>query len=152
MQEKSFEINNEVVRKNWIEFFVGVDQDTISFVCNTQFYEILFKPEEYNEERARPFHEVCRDVKDIIVESLEEVLSRTFVSFKESYQFGFITESKKCCCSTDKTHVCVVNYNEAKQNIARKMACKISKKRFTMESRHLVWFNKVGGCNKVCSY
>ncbi len=92
MQEKSFEINNEVVRKNWIEFFVGVDQDTISFVCNTQFYEILFKPEEYNEERARPFHEVCRDVKGIIVESLEEVLSRTFVSFIESYHFGFITE------------------------------------------------------------
>jgi hypothetical protein len=133
-QREDWEMIQEGLFKNRVEFFVGEDLDTVTLISHPRFLEIvLLRAEEFE----TPSDEMCARILDVIQCTLRAVTSR-MNNFKMECRFGF-----KCPDHTEMKHIC-----EMPKRTSRKMLCLLNPNRkrvVSLQPRHKVWFENQCG-------
>ena len=135
--EKSLKLIVKGIKKNRVQFQFGPDRDLVTLISQPKYYKIHIAQHPF---AKTPIHEVCSKIKEIIKSTLREVTSRMMsYDFIDGYQFSF-----ECPYHVGSDHLCVVDDKEASPYLMDCLEDVDDPKTVQMESRHLVWFGKVG--------
>ena len=124
-----WEMVEEGLYKNRVQFIVGEDHDTITLISHPRYFEIGIS-------RHAVFHSpmtsVCSHVRGVIQSTLSTITSRMNYHFSMGYKFGF-----KCPIHPGREHLCLLPKD------ARDMVCLENPKRkryVPLDSKQRVWF------------
>ena len=130
---KAFEVVEEDMMKNIVNFRFGGLKTCVSFLCYLKFYVIVISELPIVEHEL---HKECIALRKAVAATLEQVTSHMNYGFFLDYQFAF-----ECPSHPGREHLCVVDSESPKI-----MSCCQNKKKRTsvaMKSSHKVWFYKV---------
>ena len=129
-QLDDWEMIEEGLRKNKVQFHVGKDCDVITLIAHPQYFEIVISR---SNRFQTPPESLCAHVRSVIEFVLETVSFRMNYHFDMRYKFGF-----ECPAHPGREHLCVLSSVSA-----RKMKCLQNvkcKQVIPLEERHRVWF------------
>ncbi len=141
------------MKRNYIQFPYGKDDDTVSLVYKPQFIEIqIFRQHEVCQNKL---HQVCTSVRNLVKDTLNSVTSHmlqslfTLASSKKQFQDNFIDYqfAFECYEHPESKHFCVVKKNEEDPV---NMNCTKCYKSVPMQPRHLIWYGKVSYVSFFC--
>jgi adenylate kinase family enzyme len=128
--EIGWEMIEEGLRKNRIQFTVGRDFDTVTLISHPRFFEIVVVR---SEGFVKSTESLCYEVLDVIESTLSSVTSRMNYNFSMGYKFGF-----ECPVHSTRKHLCLVEDKKA-----RRMRCLQDRKKTPhLVKSHLVWFSQ----------
>ena len=130
---QDFEVVEEDMMKNVVNFRFGELKTCVSFLCYPKFYVIVISELPIV---AHELHEECIALRKAVAASLEQVNSHMNYGFFLDYQFAF-----ECPSHPGREHLCIVDSKSPKI-----MSCCQNKKKKTsvaMKFSHKVWFDKV---------
>ena len=130
----ALQLRVEGIRKNRVQFNIGSDFDTITFVSQPTYYAVHISRRKSTKTSA---HEVCATVRGLVESTLKTVTSRMNYTFTAEYQLGF-----ECPSHPGREHLCVVNSDDPSPHV---MCCQENMdnlKPLDMQSQHLVWFGE----------
>ena len=123
-----WEMDEEDLRKNRVQFTVGKDFDTVTLISHPRFFKIVVTRKEVFEISTKY---LCREVLDVVESTLSSVTSRMNYNFNMGYKFGF-----ECPVHSANEHLCIVA-----DKTARRMRCLHNPKETPLlEECHSVWF------------
>ena len=124
----SWEMVEEGLRKNRVQFTVGKDYDTVTLISHPRFFKIVVTRNEVFEMSTES---LCCEVLNMIESTLNSVTSRMNYNFSIGYKFGF-----ECPIHSANMHLCIVA-----DKTARRMQCLQDRKQAPLlEKCHSVWF------------
>ena len=124
----SWEMVEEGLRKNRVQFTVGKDYDTVTLISHPRFFKIVITRNEVFEMSTRS---LCCEVLNMIESTLNSFTSRMNYNFSMGYKFGF-----ECPVHSANMHLCIVA-----DKTARRMRCLQDRKQVPLlEKCHSVWF------------
>ena len=129
-QQEDWEMVEEGLRKNRVQFLVGEDCDKITLISHPRYFEIVVSRREDFQTRAES---LCANVRGRIQSTLKAVTSHMNSHFKMGYRFGF-----ECPLHPGREHLC-----KLARVTARFMMCQKNPKELVplpLEPRHKVWF------------
>ena len=132
-QREDWDMIEEGLCKNRVQFLVGEDHDTVTLISHPRYYEIIISR---SEEFRTPTESLCLHIRQVIQSTLSTVTSRMSYHFSMGYKFGF-----ECPTHPGREHLCVLVKESAKD-----MLCLGNPKRkqyFQLEPQHRVWFSDV---------
>lgn len=123
-----WEMHEEGLRKNRVQFSVGKDYDTITLISHPRYFEFVLMR---NEGFKMSTESVCHEVLDVIESTLKSVTSHMNYFFSMGYNFGF-----ECPVHPTREHLCIVS-----DKTAWRMKClQDPKQTFLLEASRGVWF------------
>ena len=123
-----WEIVEEGLRKNRVQFTVGKDFDTVTLISHPRFFEVVVTR---NEDFEISTESLCSEVLNVVESTLNSVTSRMNYNFSMGYKFGF-----ECPVHSATNHLCIVV-----DKTARRMRCLHNPKQTPrLENCHSVWF------------
>ena len=132
--ENDWELVEEDLHRNKVEFQVGDDGDSVTLISRPTFMEIVVFRES---DPMKPTSSVCCDVRNSIKTTLKDIHSYMKYSSSARFQYGF-----ECPSHPGKEHLCVL-----KKLGSNKLFCLQNSKRHAVlpmkEIKHTIWFNKV---------
>ena len=127
LYQEDWELVEEGLRKNRVQFQIGEDCDTVTLILHPEFIEIaLLRNQE--SESPEPTEQVCAEILTCIKSTLQNVTSS---NFRMGYKFGF-----KCSKHSGADHLCVLPMERSKN-----MRCLKTNKPVRKEDRHKIWFS-----------
>ena len=140
LDENDWQLVEEDLHRNKIEFQVGDDGDSVTLISRPTFMEIVVLRES---NPMKPTSSVCFDVRNCIEATLEHVHSYMKYSSSARFQYGF-----ECPSHPGKEHLCVL-----KKLTSNKFFCIQNRKKNAVllmkDLKYTVWFQKV---NLNCEY
>lgn len=130
-QMNDWEMISEGLRKNRVQFNVGINFDVVTLISHPYFLEIAISRRVNFD---APINSLCAYVRSTITSTLEAVTSHLNYRFKMRYKFGF-----ECTKHPGKPHICII----AKES-ASFMRCLRDPKKTDLvpiERHHKVWFS-----------
>ena len=124
-QELGWEMVEEGLRKNRVQFLVGDDHDAVTLISHPRYFEIVISQHEGS---------LCIRVREVIESTLDIATSRTNYRFSMVYNFAF-----ECPVHPGREHLCVLTKKSAKD-----MKCLYNPKKlqyYPLEPHHKVWFS-----------
>ena len=138
-QREDWDMIEEGLCKNRVQFLVGEDHDTVTLISHPRYSEIVIS-------RSEEFHtqteSLCLHVREVIQSTLSTVTACMNYHFSMGYKFGF-----ECPTHPGREHLCVLVKESAKD-----MLCLGNPKRkqyFQLEPQHRVWFSAVDKLEKM---
>ena len=132
--ENDWELVEEDLHRNKIEFQVGDDGDSVTLISRPTFMEIVVLRES---KPMKPTSSVCCDVRNNIEATLKDVHSYMKYSSSARFQYGF-----ECPSHQGKDHLCVL-----KKLNSNKLFCLQNRKKAAVllmeDLKYTVWFNQV---------
>ena len=123
-----WEMVEEGLRKNRVQFTVGKDYDMITLISHPRFFEIVITR---NENFEMSTESLCCEVLNMVTSTLNSVTSRMNYNFSMCYKFGF-----ECPIHSANMHLCIIA-----DKTARRMQClQDLKQALLLEKCHSVWF------------
>ena len=138
-QLNDWEMIEEGLRKNKVQFHVGKDCDIVTLISHPRYFEIVISRKE---EFLVPTRALCAYVRHTIESTLASVTQHLHYHFKMAYKFGF-----ECPSHPGRAHLCILS-----SETAEKMMCLQNPERkepIWLEDEHKVWF--LSACEEVCS-
>ena len=138
-QLEDWEMIEEPLYKNRVQFYVGDDYDIITLIARPHYVEIAVTR---GEDCALPLATLCARVRSVIQSTLSTVTSRMNYHFSMGYKFGF-----ECPRHPGREHLCVLA-----KTTARRMECLANPRRkepVPLDDRHKVWFSGVSPTSQV---
>ena len=109
-RREDWEMIEDGLFKNRVQFHVGEDFDTITFISHPQYFEIAVSR---NTSFHTPIESLCAHVRSVIQSTLKTATSHMNYHFSMGYKFGF-----ECPTHPGREHFCI------QSNIsARNMVC-----------------------------
>ena len=137
ISNKSLELIEDGVKKNYVQFHFGTDYDKVTFIARPKYYEIRMAR---TSKTKLPHHEVCTTLKKEVESTFTTVSSHMNYGCFMDYEFSF-----ECPSHPGREHLCVVKREDPSPH---KMCCLRIPARprpIDMEDSHLVWYGQVGG-------
>ena len=132
--ENNWELVEEDLHRNKIEFQVGDDGDSVTLISRPTYMEIVVFRES---DPTKPTFSVCCDVRNSIEATLEDVHSYMKYNSSARFQYGF-----ECPSHPGKEHLCVL-----KKLSSNKFFCLQNPKRHAVlpmkDIKYIVWFHQV---------
>ena len=123
------------VRKNRVQFRVGKDLDTITFISRPRFFEIVVSR---SSDFQIPTESLCAHVRDVLETTLAAIASRMRYNFREKYKFGF-----ECPDHPGREHLCLLADKEAiRMQCNKKPEEEEEIRSFPLQLRHKRWFKE----------
>ena len=133
--DKSFEVVEDGIKKNMVQFYYGSQLVLITFLCYSRFYAVVISELPIVE---HDIHEECVAIRKVVETALGQVSSHMNYNCFLDYQFAF-----ECPQHPEREHLCIVD-NEGKKPKVMKCYHNLGKmKPVKMEDIHTVWFYKV---------
>ena len=134
ISDTSFEVVEDGIKKNMVQFHYKPKYELITFLCYSQFYAVVISE---LLEVKRDIHEKCVAIRKVVETALGQVSSHMKYNCFLDYQFAF-----ECPHHPEREHLCLVD-NEAKEPEVMKCYNLGRMKPMKMEAIHTVWFYKV---------
>lgn len=129
-----WEMIEDGLRKNKVQFLVGKDYDKVTLIARPQYLEILMTR---SERFQTPTEMLCAHIRMTIQQVLQNIdLCSSNPNFVIDFNFAF-----ECPLHSDRDHLCVLETETATH-----MKClqnPKSPKAFPLEPQHKVWLKKV---------
>ena len=126
-----WEMVEEGLRKNRVQFIVGKDFDTVTLISHPRFFEVILVR---SDGCRKSTDSLCYELLHVIETALSSVTSRMNYNFSMGYQFGF-----ECPAHPTREHLCILA-----DETAWRMKCLLDPKNpkltYPLEARHSVWF------------
>ena len=132
---KSFELVEEGMMKNLVQFRYGSLHTLVTFISQPKFYEILIS--ELPKIKHDP-HKECVEIRKEVESTFEKVSSRMNYGYYMDYQFAF-----ECPTHPGKEHLCVCNRNETMPELMLCLQHLTKKTPVMLNDCHKVWFCQV---------
>ena len=129
---------SENLRKNRVQFNVGVNFDTVTLISHPCFLEVVIS------RRANlkaPIDSVCAHVRSTITSTLNTVTSNLNYHFKMESKFGF-----ECTSHPGKRHICILE----SPVVMRCLQDPHKTELVSVEPRHQVWLSNLCCNNATC--
>ena len=138
--KNGWELVEEGLHRNKIEFQVGDDADSVTLISRPTFMEVVVVKE------LRPMKcttSVCSDIRSTLESTLKDIHSYMKYSSSARFQYGF-----ECPTHPGKEHLCVL-----KKLTSNKLFCLQNPKKHAVmpmeDMKHTVWFNQVRSTSKA---
>ena len=132
--ENDWELVEEGLCRNKIEFLVGDDVDSVTLISRPTFMEVVVFRES---DPMKPTSSVCSDIRGTLESTLKDVHSSMKYNSSARFQYGF-----ECPSHPGKDHLCVL-----KKLTSNILFCLQNPKKHAVlpmkDMKHTVWFNKV---------
>ena len=132
--ENGWELVEEGLCRNKIEFLVGDDVDSVTLISHPTFMEVVVLRES---DPKKPTTTVCSDIRSTLESTLKDIHSYMKYSSSARFQYGF-----ECPTHPGKEHLCVL-----KNLASNRLLCLQNSKKCTVlpmkDMKHTVWFNQV---------
>ena len=135
IRNKAFEVVDEGMMKNKVQFYFGSLQILVTFLCYPKFYVIFISEHPIVEHEL---HEECVALRKAVAASLEQVNSHMNYGFFLDYQFAF-----ECPSHPGREHLCIVEGTLENIKLMKCLQNLKHKKPVRMNSIHEIWFDKV---------
>ena len=132
---KSFEVVEDGIKKNMVQFYYGPRLILITFLCYSQFYAVVISELPIVE---HDIHEECVAIRKVVETTLGHVSSHMNYNCFLDYQFAF-----ECPQHPGREHLCVVDNKDKKPKLMKCYHNLRKMKPVKMEDIHTVWFYKV---------
>ena len=132
---KSFELVEEGMMKNLVQFRCGSLHTLVTFISQPKFYEILIS--ELPKIKHDP-HKECVEIRKEVESTFEKVSSRMNYGHYMDYQFAF-----ECPIHPGREHLCVCNRNETMPELMLCIQHLTKKTPVVLNDCHKVWFCQV---------
>ena len=99
-QQGVWEMIEEGLYKNRVQFQVGGDCDTVTLISHPQYFEVAVSR---NASYRTPTELLCAHIRSVIQSTLNTVTSRMNYHFRMGYKFGF-----ECPTHPGREHLCVL--------------------------------------------
>ena len=135
--KNSWELVEEGLHRNKIEFQVGDDADSVTLISRPTFMEVVVVKELCP---MKCTTSVCSDIRSTLESTLKDIHSYMKYSSSARFQYGF-----ECPTHPGKEHLCVL-----KKLTSNKLFCLQNPKKHAVmpmeDMKHTVWFNQVRTC------
>ena len=132
--ENGWELVEEGLRRNKIEFQVGDDVDSVTLISRPTFMEVVVFRES---DPMKPTTSVCSNIRGTLESTLKDIHSYMKYSSSARFQYGF-----ECPTHPRKEHLCVL-----KNLTSNRLLCLQNPKKRTVlpmkDMKHTVWFKQV---------
>lgn len=130
---EGWEMIEDGLRKNKVQFLVGEDYDTLTLISHPQYFEFVVSRSKCFQ---TPTRFLCAQIRSVIVSTLKTVTSRMNYKFNMQYKFGF-----QCPVHPGRDHLCILakergRFMECWENPQRKRP-------ILLQPHHAVWFEEV---------
>ena len=132
---KSFELIEEGMMKNLVQFRYGYLHTLVTIICQPKFYEILIS--KLPKIKHDP-HTECIEIRKEVESTIEKVSSCMNYGYFMDYQFAF-----ECPSHPGRDHLCVCNRNETVPELMLCLQHMTKKKPVVLNDCHKVWFCQV---------
>ena len=132
---KSFELIEEGMMKNLVQFRYGSLHTLVTFISQPKFYEILIS--KLPKIKHDP-HTECVEIRKEVESTFEKVGSCMNYGYFMDYQFAF-----ECPTHPGKDHLCVCNRNETMPELMLCLQQMTNKETVMLNDCHKVWFCQV---------
>ena len=132
---KSFELIEEGMMKNLVQFRYGSLHTLVTFISQPKFYEILISKLPKIEHDP---HTECVEIRKEVESTFEKVGSCMNYGYFMDYQFAF-----ECPTHPGRDHLCVCNRNETMPKLMLCLQQMTKKETVVLNDCHKVWFCQV---------
>ena len=139
-QLKDWEIIEEGLCKNRVQFYVGEDHDIVTLIAYPQYIEIAISRRQKFETSTGV---LCAHIRSTFQSTLLSVTSSMNHEFNMGYKFGF-----ECLNHPQRMHLCMLAHEAADEeanNSARNMRCFENPRKpepIQLQPKHKVWFEE----------
>ena len=129
-QSVGWEMVEEGLYKNRVQFIVGEDHDTITLISHPRYFEIGISRSAVV---CSPTTSVCSHIRGVVQSTLSTITSRMNYHFSMRYKFGF-----ECPTHPGREHLCMLP-----KEFAKDMECLENPKRksyIPLDSKQRMWF------------
>jgi len=133
--DKSFELIEEGIKKNMVQFYYGPQLVLVTILCYSRFYAIVVS------ELPVVEHEInkeCLAIREAVKAALDQVSLRMNYNCFLDYQLAF-----ECPHHPGREHLCVIHGEEEMPKVMKCYHNIRKMKPVKMEDSHTVWFYKV---------
>ena len=134
-QRQDWHMVNQGLRKNRIQFQVGMDYDLVTLLSHPGFLEVSICR---REAAVVGCEAVCGYVRQVITSTLDSVTSHLNYRFRMQYKFGFACPLHLEGKSRD--HICVINEASADSRFMECVKDLKKKELIRLHPQHKVWF------------
>ena len=135
--ENGWELVEEGLRRNKIEFQVGDDVDSVTLISRPTFMEVVVFRES---DPMKSTTSVCSDIRSTLKSTLNDIHSYMKYSSSARFQYGF-----ECPTHPGKEHLCVL-----RNLTSNRLLCLQNPKKHAVlpmkDKKQTVWFNQVHTC------
>ena len=144
LNHPDWELNKEAKQhSNLIELRVGEAYDAVTLIARNTYYEIWIKPDQHRNDSVKiQFEERCKNVKEYIDKSLENIAGTLNYSKRSQHRFAFHCPRQDCCWVGKKRHYHIAV--EEKSTGSMNFRCLISKKKCNIPSECRPWYGEKG--------
>ena len=132
---KSFELIEEGMMKNRVQFRFGSLHTLVTFISRPKFYEIIISELPIIQHES---HRECVEIRKAVESTFEKVSSRMNYGYFMDYQFAF-----ECPSHPGREHLCVCDRSEDKPELMLCLQHLTKKTPVMLSDCHKVWFYQV---------